>query len=205
MGHSTDGGGPGNDEPSLRGGGVAATVEARQVKKLRLTRTARGAVIALMLALVVAAPAAAAQPIKTTNTDFQPFTIPADTACPFDVEGQPDFGFSMGWSFSDGVLKGSMHAHGAYVNAETDARYPTVEDYSFVQWTDSVSGNTYVVLDGHAGDSFLPGDTGPFGTVGAHGAFYDFVGRIAFTIDANGATTEFSWKGTATDICAAIS
>jgi len=56
-----------------------------------------------------------------------------------------------------------------------------------------------------AADSFLPGDTGPFGTVGPHGAFYDFVGRIAFTIDASGATTQFSWRGTATDICAALS
>jgi hypothetical protein len=61
------------------------------------------------------------------------------------------------------------------------------------------------VLEGQAADSFLPGDTGPFGTVGPHGAFYDFVGRITFTIDASGATTQFSWVGTATDICAALS
>ena len=179
---------------------------ARLTNLSRLTtRSARGAVIAVALALVVAAPAAAAQPIKTTNHNLQPFTIPADMACPFDVEGQPDFGFSMRWALSDGALKGSVHAHGAYVNAETDARYPTVEDFSYVQWTDSVSGNTYVVFEGHAGDTFLPGDTGPFGTVGPHGAFYDFIGWVSFTIDANGATTQFSWKGTATNICAALS
>ena len=171
----------------------------------RLTRPARGAVIALVLAAIWAAPAAAAQPIKTTNHNLQPFTIPADTACSFDVEGQPDFGFSTHWNLSDGRLKGAVHAHGTYVNAETGARYPTVENFSYVQWTDPVSGNTYVVLDGHAGDTFLPGDTGPFGTVGPHGAFYDFIGRITFTIDANGATTQFSWNSTATNICSALS
>ena len=52
-------------DPPGRGGGVAATMEARLVKKLRLIRAARGAVIALVLALIAAAPAAAAAPTKT--------------------------------------------------------------------------------------------------------------------------------------------
>jgi hypothetical protein len=171
----------------------------------RLTRTACGAGVALVLALVVAAPAAAAQPVKTTHRTLHPFTIPADAACAFDVEGQPDFGFSMHWTLSDGAEKGSVHAHGDYVNPANGMRYPTLDNFSYYQWTDPISGDTYVVLEGQAADSFLPGDTGPFGTVGPHGAFYDFVGRITFTIDANGATTRFSWVGTATDICAALS
>jgi len=174
------------------------------VKKLRMTRAARGAVIALALALVVAAPAAAAQPTRTVHGSHG-FTIPADMACPFAVEAQPSSGFSAYTEFSDGRLLGGVHAKGAYVNAETGARYPTLDNFHFVQWYDAITGNTYVVLEGQAADSFLPGDTGPFGTVGAHGAFYDFVGRITFTIDANGAATQFSWVGTATDICAALS
>ena len=173
--------------------------------KLRWTRTAPGAVISLVLALAAAAPASAAQPIKSTYRDPQPFTIPADMACPFDVEGQPDFGASMYWTFEDGVLKGSVHDHGAYVNPATGARYPTLDNFSFSQWTDPADGSIHVVLEGQAADSFLPGDTGPFGTVGPHGAFYDFVGRITFTIDAAGAATQFSWRGTARDICAALS
>jgi hypothetical protein len=170
----------------------------------RLPRLARGAVVALVLVLVVAAPAAAAQPTRTVY-GLSPFTISADTACPFAVEGQPSSGFSAYTAFSDGRLMGSVHAKGDYVNADTGARYPTLDNFHFVQWYDPSTGNTYVVLEGQAADWFLPGDTGPFGTVGPHGAMYDFVGRITFTIDASGATTQFSWRGTATDICAALS
>jgi hypothetical protein len=170
----------------------------------QLTRTARGTVIALGLALVVAAPAAAAQPTRSVY-GLSPFTISADAACPFAVEAQPSSGFSAYTVFSDGRLMGSVHAKGDYVNAETGARYPTLDNFSFVQTYDPTTGSIHVVLEGQAADSFLPGDTGPFGTVGAHGAFYDFVGRITFTIDASGATTQFSWVGTATDICAALS
>jgi hypothetical protein len=170
----------------------------------RLPRLARGAVVALVLVLVVAAPAAAAQPTRTVY-GLSPFTISADTACPFAVEGQPSSGFSAYTVFSDGRLMGSVHAKGDYVNADTGARYPTLDNFHFVQWYDPSTGNTYVVLEGQAADWFLPGDTGPFGTVGPHGAMYDFVGRITFTIDASGATTQFSWRGTATDICAALS
>jgi hypothetical protein len=179
-------------------------MEARNVRKLRLTRTARGAVIAVALALVVAAPAAAAQPTRSVYGQ-SPFTISADRACPFAVEGQPSSGFSAYTEFSDGRLMGSVHAKGDYVNAETGARYATLDNFSFVQRYDPTTGNIHVVLEGQAANSFLPGDTGPFGTVGPHGAFYDFVGRITFTIDASGATTQFSWSGTATDICAALS
>ena len=171
----------------------------------RLPRTARGALIAMALGLVVAAPAAAAQPTRTVYRGGQPFTIRADDACPFPVEAQPSGGFAAHTEFSDGHLAGGVHLKGDYVNAETGARYPTLDNFQFSQWTDATTGNTYVVLEGQAADSFLPGDTGPYGTVGAHGAFYDFVGRITFTIDANGATTQFSWVGTATNICAALS
>ena len=172
----------------------------------QLTRRAAGAVFALVLVLVVAAPAAAAKPIKTTHRSLQGFTIPADTACQFDVDGSPDFGFSQRWNLSDGSIKGAFHAHGAYVNDETGARYPTLDNFSFIQWTDPITGLIHVVLHGQAADSFLPGDVGPFGTVGEHGAFYDFVGRVTFTIDpVTGHVSQFSWAGTATDICAALS
>jgi len=181
----------------------------RGARGRRAGRAARGAVIALALVVLSAAPAAAVQPIKHTNRTLTGFTIPADTACPFDVEGQPDFGFSMHWNYVDqspNNQKGSVHAHGAYVNPLNDARYPTLDNFSYKQWVDPISGLLHVVLEGQAADSFLPGDVGPFGTVGEHGAFYDFVGRITFTLDLDtGHVSQFSWTGTATDICAALS
>lgn len=171
-----------------------------------LARTARGAIIALVVAAIWAAPAAAAKPVKDTFHTLSGFTLDADTACPFDVDGSPDFGFSQRWKLSNGAVKGAFHAHGAYVNDETGARYPTLDNFSFIQWVDPTSGLTHVILQGQAADSFLPGDVGPFGTVGEHGAFYDFVGRVTFTIDLDtGHVSQFSWTGTATDICAALS
>lgn len=179
-------------------------IARRLLTLARLPRAARGAVIALALALVVAAPAAAVQPTRTVHS-LGGFTIPAGAACPFDVEGQPSFGFTAKTVFSDGRIQYSVHAHGDYVNAETGARYPTLDNFQATEWDDPLTGNAYVVLEGQAANWLLPGDTGPFGTVGPYGAFYDFVGRITFTISATGATTQFSWVGTATDICAALS
>ncbi len=175
--------------------------------KLRLTRAARGAAIALVLALLLAAPAAAAAPTPVrTVYGLSPFTIPAGQACTFDVEGQPDWGFSAKTVFPDGRIFHSVRAHGAYVNAETGARYPTADNFFVIDNIDPVSGLDYVTLDGMAADSFLPGDTGPFGISGPDPAFYDFVGRITFTYNLNtGQTTDFTWRGTVTDICAALS
>ena len=172
----------------------------------KLTRSASGAVVALVLALAAAGPAAAAAPIKDTFHTLSGFTIPAGTACPFDVDGSPDFGFSQRWKYGDGSIKGAFHAHGAYVNDETGARYETLDNFAFSQWVDPITGLTHVVLQGQGADSFLPGDVGPFGIVGENGAFYDFVGRITFTIDTvTGHVSQFSWAGTATDICEALS
>ena len=141
-------------------------IARRLLTPTRLSRTARGALIAVALALVIAAPAAAAQPTRTVYHGGQPFAIPADKACPFPVEAQPSGGFAAYTVFSDGHLAGGVHLKGDYVNADTGARYPTLDNFHFSQWTYATTGNTYVVLEGQAADSFLPGDTGPFGTVG---------------------------------------
>jgi hypothetical protein len=171
-----------------------------------VTRMASGGVIALTLALIVAAPVAAARPTRTVYGMGTGFTIPADKACPFAVDGVPSKGFSAYTEFSDGRLMGSVHLKGAYVNDETDAQYPTMDNFHFSQRTDPITGITTGTLEGQAAWWFLPGDVGLDGSiVGEHGAMYDFVGRVTFTIQANGATTQFTWKGTATDICAALS
>ena len=99
-----------------------------------LTRAARGAAIALALGLVVAAPAAAAQPTRNMRPLHGGFVYPAGQACAFDVAGQPNAkptaeaafqsgGFVVETDFSDGLVTYSVRARGAYVNVETGARF----------------------------------------------------------------------------------
>ena len=54
----------------------------------RRTRLARGAIIAVVLGLLWAAPAAAAQPTRLVRAGHGG-VLPAGTACAFDVEGEP--------------------------------------------------------------------------------------------------------------------
>ncbi|HET9682047.1 MAG TPA: hypothetical protein VFP19_08405 [Candidatus Limnocylindrales bacterium] len=173
----------------------------------RLTRAARGAAIALVFALLLAAPAAAAAPTPVrTVYALSPFTIPAGQACTFDVEGHPYWGFTAKTVFPNGLIAHSVRAHGAYVNPANGATYLTADNFYVIDDVDPATGIDHVTLDGMAADSFLPGDTGPFGIVGPDPAFYDFVGRITFDYNLNtGVTTNFTWHGTATDICAALS
>lgn len=172
----------------------------------RLSRAARGAVVALVLAMVCAAPAAAAQPTRTVF-DLGPFVIPAGSGCPFDVEGEPSRGFIAKTVFSDGRVQYSVRALGAYVNLETGARYPTEDTSRVIDQFDAATGIDVVLLNGQNSYSFLPGDMGPFGVVtNGNGAFYHIVGSVAFTFDANtGHTTQFAYSGSVTDICAALS
>src|SRR4051812_24833647 len=90
-------------DPPGTGGGVVATVEVPLMTKLRMTRMARVSVIAVTLALVVAAPAAAAQPTRTVNHDLRPWVLPAGTACAFDVIATQVKGFATQTTFSDGA------------------------------------------------------------------------------------------------------
>ena len=177
------------------------------MSKLRLIRTARGAVIAVVLALVVAAPAAAASatPIRTVHAP-NGFTIPAGQACAFDVAGQPSWGFVAQTVFPDGRVQGSVRIHGAYVNVATGASYPTADNFRYLNLTDPATGFVNVVLDGEAADNFLPGDIGPFGLVtNPNGAFYHFVGKVWFTINLNTyQVLAFGYSGTVEDICAAL-
>ena len=171
-----------------------------------LKRTARGVVIAVVLALTVAAPAAAAQPSRTVSHLLSTWVLPAGTACAFDVEGQPSSGFRTSTSFSDGREMYSVHAKGAYVNMATGARFETRDIFTEVDRFDPVTGILTGLNDGATTSSFSPGDMGPFGVVGSNGALYHFVGTIHYTYDTN--TNAFdivSYSGTVTDVCAALS
>jgi len=183
----------------------------------RLARPAGGAAIALAIMLIAAAPAAAAQPTRTVRPLSGGFIEPAGTACAFDVAGQPNpgppaasafqsGGFVAETDFSDGVVTYSVRARGAYVNVETGARFETLDTYMERDQFDADAG---LIIGGTTGQTtfyFLPGDNGPFGTVGSNGALYHINGTVSYVIDANTfATYEFSYTGSITDVCAALS
>jgi len=173
----------------------------------RLTRPALGAVIALALALAMAAPAAAATPPTRTVFGLGSWVIPAGSACAFDVEGQPSWGFIAKTVFGDGRVQYSVRAHGAYVNLATGARFPTADTSRNIDQFDPATGIDVVTLDGQNSYNFVPGDIGPFGVVtNSNGAFYHIIGSVSFTFDTNtGHTTQFAYSGNVTDICAALS
>src|SRR5437762_5222743 len=90
-----------------QGGRIAATWEARTMD--RLTRLARGVVVAVVLALVVAGPAAAAT--RPTRTVFEPhaFVIPAGQGCSFDIRFVPTSGFAALTVYSENEWRKSVH------------------------------------------------------------------------------------------------
>jgi hypothetical protein len=174
-------------------------------------RTARGAAVAFVLVLAVAAPATAAQPTHIWHGGYTAFDLPAGTACAFDVQGQPDnitmlHGLGIRWDLSDGAVVHFTRAKGAYVNMATGAQYPTEDTFRDVSTYDESTGILVGLETGQTTWSFLPGDIGPFGVVGENGALYHFIGTVSYTYDLNVfQVLDFSYAGSVEDVCAALS
>jgi hypothetical protein len=178
------------------------------VRKLRLTRTARGAVIAVALAVVVAAPAAAAQPTRTVNQITNLVSHkPADTACTFDVTVYMTPGARVTETdFSDGSTVYQVHSmKRAITNDATGATFVENQIYHDREWIDPANGWIRGVTSGQSIQQFYPGDVGPYGIVEQPSA-YVIYGTTWWAWDpATEHQTEFTWTGTLTDICATIS
>jgi hypothetical protein len=181
-------------------------MEARQMTKLRLTRTARGAVIAVTLALVVAAPAAASRPTRTV-IDLGPLTRQAlaGTFCDFDVTLSRPASWLSVMDFSDGREALVGHAIPRTVtNDATGATFVASTSAHEVDRFDSTLVRGEVT--GQFIYEFLPGDVGPGGVVVDHLLELFIQGKATYVYDSNtNATVQFTLEGTATDICAAIS
>jgi hypothetical protein len=75
---------------------------------------------------------------------------------------------------SDGTVLHFVRAKGAYVNIATGARYPTEDTFRDLSTYDANTALQVGVETGQTTWSFLPGDIGPYGVVGSHGALYHF-------------------------------
>ncbi len=174
---------------------------------LGLTRIARGAVIAGVLVLVMAAPVAAAQPTRSVIQDSLISHYPTGQGCDFDVTAYklPSAHYTE-FDFSSGVVAYQIHSmHRRIVNDATSAEY----DESIVAHeVDNVDGNgiDHGSIQGQFIWTFLVGDVYLDGSVMDHVTSLDMVGRATYTVDLDtGATLAISFVGQSTDICAAIS
>jgi hypothetical protein len=173
----------------------------------RLPRTARGAVIAMVLALVVAAPAAAAQPTRTV-INAQPFThYPAGTGCAdFDVTVyRPRGGWTAITDFSDG--REAIVNHAVERTITNDVTGATFVENSVAHEVDTFeNGQIIGMISGQFIFEFYPGDVGPDGVVLDHILALYIQGWASYVIDdTTFATLAITINGTTTDICAALS
>ncbi len=176
------------------------------MKKVRLTRSARGAIIAVALALVWAAPAAAAQP---TRTVFYPTggSHPAGQGCTFAISYVDAPGARITVTdFSDGREVSDVHAIATLTNDANDKTYVHKAFFHAVDWYDAANGVWRSVIDGQSVSWFYPGDLGPYGIVGADGLALRIEGTVWVTWDPNAnAVTEFAYVGTITNVCTLLS
>jgi hypothetical protein len=183
-----------------------ATVGVRKMS--RLPRAARGAVIALVLAAVWAAPAVAARPTRTIYQLALVSHFPAGTGCTFDVTAylQPGAQVTV-TEFSDGRVVYESHSMHRIITS--DVTHDSFEDnleFHDLEWTDPTTGLIHGVTRGQSIQQLLPGDIMPGGGVVSQPVSYQVWGTQRWTWDpATGQTVFLGYTGTLTDICAALS
>jgi hypothetical protein len=169
----------------------------------------RGVVAAVALALVVAAPAAAAQPARTVLHfpgdrvgHFQ-----AGDGCTFDVTvyASPPAHVTI-TDFSDGTEVIQQYAMKRVITSDvTGNTFLDNQVYRDAEWIDPATGLIRGETSGQFIDTFWPGDIGPYGVVDQN-VSYAITGHQTYVLDPTTfATLSISVSGAITDICAAIS
>jgi hypothetical protein len=172
----------------------------------RITRPALGAATALALMLVVAAPAAAAQPTRTVIVAGPETHYPAGTGCDFDVTVyRPKGGWTAITDFTDG--REALVNHAVERTITNDASGATFVEVSSSHEVDTFeNGLIYGTITGNFIFQFAPGDVGPDGAILDHLLALYVHGSATYIIDGTTfATLAISIVGTTTDICAALS
>jgi len=172
-----------------------------------LKRLARGGVIAGLLALAMAAPAAAATPPTRTVHYPTGFVMPAGQGCAFDVAGVPISGFVAVTHFSDTYEMRSVRIKGYYENLVTHKQFWVNDTWTEQDVWDPTTQLYTITGNGQIDVPFWPGDANPFGGITTDSTFYRFAGTTVNVVDFNGTprTADFQWSGQITDICAALS
>jgi hypothetical protein len=183
-------------------------IARRLLTLARLPRAARSAAIALGLAVVVAAPAAAAQPTRERFDESGQTNVygPDRSGCGFAVSvTYPHGGSFVQSTMSDGTMVYEEHADRLITNPANGKTYLQKAAWRDVERLDPASGIITGVTSGRQAVSFRPGDAGPFGVVAAPGLGGEIIGMQWYTYDPRtGQALTFTIKGTFTDICALI-
>jgi len=114
--------------------------EAETDKRVR--RAAVGFVVLATIALVAAAPAAAAQPTRTVVPGQPVSHFPAGSGCTFAVTAYQTPGSRVTITdFSDGTHVTDVHAmHRTIVNDATGATFGDNQEFHDVEWIDPTTG-----------------------------------------------------------------
>ena len=169
-------------------------------------RLAPGFVVAIVLALVVAAPAGAATPPIRTVYEPHPFVIPAGQGCSFGVRGIPTSGFAALTVYSENEWRKSVHVKITEKNIDTGAAYSMNNTWTELNIYDPATNILVVTTSGQSVTEFGPGDVSPFGGLITTPTLYRFIGTTTNTVDFNSNhTVQFSWSGQVIDLCAALS
>jgi len=172
-------------------------------------RRRSAALVALLgaaLALIAAPSALGAKPTKTV-VEAENFFIPAGEGCPFDVEEQVAEGTTfVVKEFGDGRFVTHGNSEPILVNLETGASFVQKTRATVTETFDPVANDLFFEISGRIFVSFLPGDQGPFGEVGADGALFSVIGHQRFRLDLDeNLITSYSLNGQAIDICPFLS
>ena len=170
-------------------------------------RTASGAVVALVVALAMAAPAAAAKPVKTVVHPTSDSFNAQDSGCGFPVSRDFKSGSRTTYfDYADGSERATINRVITITNLDTD-KSVTVHTvgHRFEWWNDA--GMVQGQAEGQFIFAFYPGDIGPDGSVvQGPGLGYLFTGIAWYTWDPNTEhISAFSFRGSFVDICAALS
>ena len=172
----------------------------------KVTRMAPGAVIALALAFLSAAPAMAATPPTRTVSYPQGWFAPAGQACTFDIRGVPTSGFEATTVFSDTEWSRSVRVKGYYENLVNHKTYWVNDTWTELDAYDATTNVLTITGNGQIDVPFWPGDASPFGDLETSATLYRFAGTTVNVVDFNAnRTAQFTWSGRITDICAALS
>jgi hypothetical protein len=168
--------------------------------------TALVAVVVAALALIAAPPALGVKPTKTV-LEAEGFVIPAGEGCAFDVEEQvPEGTTFVVKEFSDGRIVTHGNSDPTLVNLDTGDSFIQRTRATVTETYDAEANDLSVEISGRVFVSFLPGDQGPFGEVGAAGGLFSVIGHQRFTVDLDSdVITSYSLAGKAIDICPLLS